>query len=40
MSGPKCVKLGTLALQYINRKPVKNKEYLLIGYDFVGIRIM
>ena len=37
MTGPKCLKLDILAFEYINRKPVKNKEYLLIGYDFVSI---
>ena len=37
MTLSKCLKLGILALQYINRKPIKDKEYMLIGYDFVGI---
>ena len=37
MTGQKCLKLGILDLQYINRKPVKNKEYVLTGYDFVSI---
>ena len=36
-TGSNCLKLGILALQFINRKPIKNKEYLLIGYDFVSI---
>ena len=30
MTGPECLKLGILALQYINKKPVKNKECLLV----------
>ena len=31
MTGSKCLKLGILALQYINRMPIKNTEYLIIG---------
>ena len=37
MTGSKYLKLCILALQYINRKPIKNKQYLLNGYDFVSI---
>ena len=37
MTGSKCLTLRILAFQHINRKPIKNKEYLLIGYDFVSI---
>ena len=37
MTGPKCLKLDILAFEYINRKPVKNQECLLIGYDFASI---
>ena len=34
---PKCLEQGILALEHVNRKPIKNKEYLPIGYHFVSI---
>ena len=34
---PKSLKLAFLALQYINRKRIKNKESLIIWYNFVSI---
>ena len=37
MTGPKYLKLGILALQYINRKHVEDKEYVLITYDLVSV---
>ena len=37
MIGPKSLKLGIPALQYINRKPTKIMlEYLVAGYDFAS----
>ena len=35
MTGPKSLKLDVLALQFINKKPIENKEYLIICYDFL-----
>ena len=32
MTRPKLLKLGTPALQYINKKPTKNQEYLMIWF--------
>ena len=37
MTGSKCLKLGTLALQNIDITAIKNKEYMLLDYDFVSI---
>ena len=37
MTASNCLKLGILALQFINRKSIKNNEYMITGYHFVSI---